>query len=739
MALFYEFEFLLTSFFDKGSIVILGEIKNSVKAFFAPIVLINFYDIFRNEKINIKSRYFAYIAIEYALLLLFANFTGTAFESYIGGKQGRIGWFFAANDISALLVLLLPILYFYAIKSDSKIFIISLFGVIYSLFEIGTKVSVIGVLIILFVSFVLSFINYFKVKNKYKLRKNIILLCALSVFVILLIPNSIFVNNIKLQYYNKINISQNQLVSDISSDEIVNNLIFSGRDEFKKETQRRYKNSNLYQKLFGMGNFDKNGIEYKLIERDQYDLFYNYGIIGNLIYLFSFVILLFKILKMLLHNNITNFFRMNIEVYALSIVLLIGISFYSGHVLLTPTVSLYLSSVVVVLYFKIFNLVTPTHKKNNKKITIMALHLKYGGVEKFISNTSKFLSDNYEVEIVSVYHYPNNQIVSIDERVKVVYLLNEKLLPNREKIISCIKQKNFLQIFKEIFISIKIIILKRIRMIKYIKKCDSAVIISTRIEHNRILSEYGSPNSIKIVTEHNYYSGKYSKKVISSCENVDYFIVSTDDQKKYYEKKFAGNKLKTKKIPFALEYIAEKKSKLKNYNLVSIGRLSPEKGYCDLIEIFSKLNKINRKFNLTIIGEGTERKKLEESIKTLKLDKKIKLVGAKDSKEIGKILLNSSLYLMTSHTESFGIVLIESMNYGVPCIIFDSAKGALELVKHNYNGIVIKDRDSERYCLEIIRIFNEREKLQKMGVNSKKFSDNFTVEKIKKEWIKLLR
>ena len=48
---------------------------------------------------------------------------------------------------------------------------------------------------------------------------------------------------------------------------------------------------------------------------------------------------------------------------------------------------------------------------------------------------------------------------------------------------------------------------------------------------------------------------------------------------------------------------------------------------------------------------------------------------------------------MTSHTESFGIVLLQAMSHGVPCIAFDSAEGARELINSGMNGYLIKRRN----------------------------------------------
>lgn len=729
----YEMIYLLLNITLKSNIVLMSEIKNSIKTFFIPISITCLYDIFKNEKFKINSRYFAYILIEYVILILIASITGTAFKTYLGDKIGTIGWFYAGNDISVILISLFPILYYCSVKNFNIVFILSCIISIFAILEIGTKVSSFGLVLIYILMMILSIINYIIKRNKINYKKEITILLLLGIFISFLLPKMPIVSNLKMQYDNKY--QSVNLDPDTDDADLIDDMIFSGRTKFKNASLKRYKNANIALKLFGLGYVDKNNNEYKLVERDHYDILFNHGIIGFIMIYFTIFYITFLILKKIFSKSIKEIFRLDIEIYLFIPILMFIISLYSGHVLLNPAVGIYFSFIIINLYFKINN---TFNKMANKKITVMALHLKPGGIERFISTTTKFLSKKYDIEIVSVYEYDKNEIVDIPKNIKVKYLLPKECKPNKEIIKKYLNEKRYLLVIKELFIALKIIILKNTKMIKYIKKCNSDIIISTRSEHNLILSEYSKPFILKIATEHNYYSKKYSRKVVNSCNNIDYFVVSTDDQKNYYEELFLNSKTKVIKIPFALEDIPKKESKLNNYNLISVGRLSKEKGFDDMINIFSKLLKQNPKFKLKIIGYGNEEGNLYNQIKKLKLEDKIILCGRKTSEEIQEELLNSSFFLLTSHTESFGIVLIEAMSCGVPCIIFDSAKGALEIVKNEYNGFVIKSRDEDKYVNTILNVFKDKSKLQKLGINAKRKSNEFDIKKIEKQWLNLL-
>jgi N-acetylglucosaminyldiphosphoundecaprenol N-acetyl-beta-D-mannosaminyltransferase len=94
-----------------------------------------------------------------------------------------------------------------------------------------------------------------------------------------------------------------------------------------------------------------------------------------------------------------------------------------------------------------------------KKITIVALHLGYGGIEKAIASLSNMLCDKYVVEIISTYKLFDKPAFSIDDRVKIKYLMDDK--PNREEIKKAIKKINIISTVKEFFKAFRILYLKR--------------------------------------------------------------------------------------------------------------------------------------------------------------------------------------------------------------------------------------------------------------------------------------
>lgn len=375
-----------------------------------------------------------------------------------------------------------------------------------------------------------------------------------------------------------------------------------------------------------------------------------------------------------------------------------------------------------------------------KKITILALHLGYGGVEKSIASLSNMLVEQYEVVIISVYKLYDKPAFEIDNRVKIIYLLDSNLSPNKKELKEAIKAKNIINVYREGIKSIKILKLKKSMMTKAIKSIDSGIVISTRVEHNELLSKFGNDNLIKIAQEHTHHNddNAFVERLIKSCSNIDYLMPVSKELTNFYSLKLKNTKTKCIYIPHSLDYIPKKTSNLESKNIVSVGRLSKEKGYEDLIEVFKLVMIKKPDWTLNIIGDGDERTALEKQIEKENMMTNVILHGYKDKNYIGDMLLKSSIYAMASHEESFGIVLIEAQSYGVPCIAFDSAQGALEIIENDKNGYLIKNRNKQKMASKIIQLIDDKELRDNMGKKSRENISKYSKENISKQWFKLL-
>lgn len=374
-----------------------------------------------------------------------------------------------------------------------------------------------------------------------------------------------------------------------------------------------------------------------------------------------------------------------------------------------------------------------------KKISILSLHLGYGGIEKSIIALANLLADNYNVEIACSYKLYDKPAFNINKKVKIRYLTKD-IAPNKNEFKDALKHKNIPNIIHEGKKSINVLKLRKSTMIDYIKNTDSDIIISSRDIFDDWLGKYAKDGVVKIGWEHNHFHGnmKYANKIVKYARKLDYFVLVSKELRDYYGGRLKDTKCKCVYIPNIIDKLPKYLSRLNKKRLVSVGRLSPEKGPMDLLRIYNRINEIHPDWKLDIIGDGPERAKMEEYILENNLSKNVTLHGFRNKDYIDDILHNSSIYLMTSFTESFGIVLIEAMSHGVPCIAFDSAEGARELIDHGENGFLVKDRDFSKYINRVFKLIDDKTLRETIGKNAYEEAKLYTGEVVIKLWIDLL-
>ena len=157
-----------------------------------------------------------------------------------------------------------------------------------------------------------------------------------------------------------------------------------------------------------------------------------------------------------------------------------------------------------------------------------------------------------------------------------------------------------------------------------------------------------------------------------------------------------------------------------------------EKKPMRMIKIWEKLYKNHPDWSLIIVGDGDEKENLENLVSQYKLNKYIKFTGFLTQDKLKDVYINSSLYVMTSLEESFGLVLLEAMSYGIPCIAFDSALGAKEIIDDK-SGILIKNRNLEEMADTICNYFDGK---YKFNISDK--IQNYSYDKVKIVWRKFI-
>ncbi|MBR6675811.1 MAG: glycosyltransferase, partial [Clostridia bacterium] len=142
---------------------------------------------------------------------------------------------------------------------------------------------------------------------------------------------------------------------------------------------------------------------------------------------------------------------------------------------------------------------------------------------------------------------------------------------------------------------------------------------------------------------------------------------------------------------------------------------------------------------LTIVGGGDEYDMLIKKIESLGLSEKAKVTGMVSKEKVLEYMLSSDLYVMTSLTECFPMVLLEASSVGLPLVSFDVPVGPKAIIENGKNGYLIEDKKVGEMADRIVDLLKNREELTALGRRSKEMASRYLPENVMPLWHRLFK
>lgn len=176
----------------------------------------------------------------------------------------------------------------------------------------------------------------------------------------------------------------------------------------------------------------------------------------------------------------------------------------------------------------------------------------------------------------------------------------------------------------------------------------------------------------------------------------------------------------------------KKKFKSKNI-LINVSRLTKKNNVESVIKAMTKLDKNTR---LIIVGDGPERKNLEQLAK--KLNVQVIFTGNIDHKKIPSLIKGADIFIRTPRTEGLGNVFLESMASNVP-IIASPIGGILDIIKNNENGLLVNQNNVEEIASAIKKLLKDNNLREKLIKNGSKFVKDYDWNTIGEKTFKIYK
>lgn len=190
-------------------------------------------------------------------------------------------------------------------------------------------------------------------------------------------------------------------------------------------------------------------------------------------------------------------------------------------------------------------------------------------------------------------------------------------------------------------------------------------------------------------------------------------------------------------IPNMIRKMPESKSSCEAHRVISVGRLIYQKGYDLLIEAWNIVYKNHSDWKLDIYGDGPLRDELQRQISGNKLNDVITIHSS--TPHIFEEFIQSSIYIMSSRFEGFGLVLLEAMSLGLPCVSFDCPYGPSDIIKQGENGLLATKDDVKQLSECISSLIDHDDKRKEYGCNALLSAKRFCSDVIMQQWNNLLK
>ncbi len=344
----------------------------------------------------------------------------------------------------------------------------------------------------------------------------------------------------------------------------------------------------------------------------------------------------------------------------------------------------------------------------------------HGGVEKVMATKANYFATlpDVEVYILTTEQQNNPPCYFLDKRIKTIDLgINynrSKFYFSKENLRKAVKHfKSQKKIFKEL---------------------DPDIIISPNFNFDLYWLPFIHRKSKKIKEIHgSRYNWKSSLKNRVNAffeKRYDALVILNKDEAAY----FSSNNVIIIPNPVDLPNL---RAELTKKQVVAAGRISPVKGFSDLIESWGIVSKDFPDWQLHIYGQdyqGTQRI-LEQQIKNLTLEN---IIFKGSVEDLPKIMTQYSIYAMSSINECFPMVLLEALSVGLPVVSYDCPNGPRNIITLGDDGFLAKYRNPENLAENLKRLMGNEELRKKMGNHAKENICRFTTKEVMKQWQSLL-
>lgn len=375
--------------------------------------------------------------------------------------------------------------------------------------------------------------------------------------------------------------------------------------------------------------------------------------------------------------------------------------------------------------------------ETSKKLKIVyvtpALYMA-GGVERVLTLKANYFAEHfgYDITIILTEGKGKPLFYPLSEKIKVI-----NLDINFEELWTCSflkkifvylrKQRRFRKLLTKELMRLRpditVSLLRReINFINDIKDGSKKV---GEMHINR--ANYRNFNTERASVFQRLFAKIWSGELVGKLNRLDKLVVLTDKDKEAW---MELDNVVVLPDPLSLTPVA--KSQLTAKRVVAIARYSHEKGIDLLLQSWAKAEKMITEWRLDIFGDG-DWSAYERMIEELEIDRsRCQLHGR--TNDVEREYVNSSLFVLSSRFEGFGMVITEAMACGLPVVAFDCPWGPRAIITDGEDGLLVENGNVEALADALARLMGNETLRRSMAEAGVRNVQRFSLESIAGRW-----
>lgn len=189
-------------------------------------------------------------------------------------------------------------------------------------------------------------------------------------------------------------------------------------------------------------------------------------------------------------------------------------------------------------------------------------------------------------------------------------------------------------------------------------------------------------------------------------------------------------------IPNPLSLISGSKSTLQTKKVLAVTRNSHEKGIDRLLMIWKAIAQKHTDWILEVYGVLGFEKDWLPMVKHLNIENSVRFHPP--THNIANCYTEASVFVMTSRTEGMGLVLLEAMASGLPCIAYDCPIGPRSIISDGVNGFLVEDGNVQAFVQKLELLIEEVSLRKKLGENAFESVSKYDLDTIMWQWKAML-